>query len=298
MKRLNLLAALAFALLLCAPASGQNRVTIAGWNLGGFEPIPPARVERLARAIHNMSPHLMALSEVNPDVEVLDGLLERLEQMGDSYDYVVFEENPEQNVALLFKSSVTVTDDELIDGSDGGNPQLRKALGARVRIRNFDFFVVALHPKAGRQASDRQTRTTQARAVADWIRSKTQGAEKDVLVIGDYNMIPGQDAVNFSAMSPGPNNNEYLGYVSDALAGRTSHISGCDPLTGNLLDGFAVARAHTRELLAGSIRIVGFSDPIFRQPGGAPMNCRNYRGFISDHFPLVARFRVAGPDDD
>jgi hypothetical protein len=111
-------------------------------------------------------------------------------------------------------------------------------------------------------------------------------------------MIPVDDDVNFSAISPGPNSNEFLRFVStEALLGRTSHISGCNPLRGNLLDGYAISRAHTREYRAHSLRLILFTDPIFVQPDGAPMNCVNYKGFISDHFPLLARFRIRVDDD-
>jgi len=285
---------------ICASAAlGQTNATVAAWNLGGFEPIPPARVERLARVIHNLRPHVIALTEVNPAEEVLQKLVDDLGEMGDNYCFLYFPENAFQNIALLYRCNVQVTDDELIAGSDDNNPTLRKALAAKIKIRNFDFYIIAVHLKSARGTAERATRTRQATAIANYISLKTSGNEKDVLVVGDYNMIPIDDEVNFSALSPGPSNSEFLRFVStEKLSGQASHISRCDPLGGNLLDGYAISRAHTGEYRSNSLRMPTLTDPIFAQPAGAPMNCVNYKGFISDHFPLVAQFKVNGVDDD
>ena len=282
---------------LAAPVClAQTRATVAAWNLGGFEPIPPQRVDRLARVIRRMDPDVIALTEVNPAASVLQRLDDQLTAMGRDYSFIFFEENAFQNIALLFKDGVQVTDQELIPGSDDNNSDLRKALAAKVRLRNFDFILITVHMKSARSNADRAIRTRQATAIANYIRSETSGNERDVLVVGDYNMIPGDDQVNFSAMSPGPNNNEFLRFVStERFTGQTSHISACNPLRGNLLDGYAISRAHTREFL--DIRMLTLTDPIFELPNNQ-RRCTNYKGFISDHFPMIARFRINRPDDD
>jgi endonuclease/exonuclease/phosphatase family metal-dependent hydrolase len=287
-------------IMLCASASLAQNATVAAWNLGGFEPIPPARVKRLAKAIHNMKPDIMALTEVNPD-SILQDLVDELGNLGDDYTFLFFEQTAHQNIALIFKTSVEVTDDELVLHSDADQSSLRKALKANVRIGNFDFILIAVHMKSSRDATSRQTRTRQARALANFIRNSIDSSsERDVLVVGDYNMIPGEDQVNFSTMSPGPNSNEFLRFISsESLSGQTSHISGCNPLRGNLLDGFAVSRNFTSEFEDGSLRLVRFTDTsIFSSDTGAPLNCVAYKGFISDHFPIVARFKINGDDDD
>lgn len=71
----------------------------------------------------------------------------------------------------------------------------------------------------------------------------------------------------------------------------------CNPLRGNLLDGYAISREHTNEYRAHCLRLISFIDPIFVQPAGAPINCVNDKGFISDHFPLTAQFRITIDDD-
>ncbi|HYX71793.1 MAG TPA: endonuclease/exonuclease/phosphatase family protein [Nitrososphaera sp.] len=287
-------------LLLLAPVCYAQNATVAAWNIKGFDPIPATRTRLIARAIHNMSPDVIALSEVNTSTgeETLDLLVDTLADLGDDYTYIYFPQTSTQSLALLFKDGVEVADDQLIEGSDDNNSALRKALAARVRIRRFDFILILVHMKSARGNEERATRTRQARAIAGFITDATSGNEKDVLLIGDYNMIPGDDDVNFQAISPGPNNNEFLRFVStESLSGRISHFSTCNPVRGNLLDGYAISRSFTREYREGSLRLIPFTNQIFRQAAGTTLDCARYNGFFSDHLPLIARFRATQDDD-
>lgn len=117
-----------------------------------------------------------------------------------------------------------------------------------------------------------------------------------MLVVGDCNMIVGEDDSNFSRMSPGASNAEFLRFVSgESLSNETSHIGSCNPLKGPLLDGFAISRTLTTESEENSLRIVRFSDTsVFTTEA---LTCASYKSTISDHFPLVAKFNI-GSDDD
>ncbi len=292
------LLALVITLVFATNTFGQT-ATIAAWNLGGFDPIPDARVQRHVRAIRNINPDVILLTEVNPDSVATD-----IRNQLTGYSVQILNQSAGQNIAILFKDTVAVSNVQLIPGSDDNNNRLRRALAANVRVGQFDFILIGVHMKASRPADDRTaqpTRTRQARTIANFIRRETRGVEKDVLVIGDYNMIPGEDNVNFSAMSPGRGRNEFLRYIStESLSGQTSHISRCNgnQVRGNLLDGFAISRGFTREYVARSLRIISFNDTsIFASDTGTPFNCTTYRGFVSDHFPLVATFQINRDDD-
>ena len=41
--------------------------TVAAWNIEGFAPVTAAKAKRVARAIHNLRPDVIALVEVNPN---------------------------------------------------------------------------------------------------------------------------------------------------------------------------------------------------------------------------------------
>ncbi|HKY30325.1 MAG TPA: endonuclease/exonuclease/phosphatase family protein [Pyrinomonadaceae bacterium] len=275
-----------------ASAYGQQEALIVGWNIAGVEAIPDERVAEITEVIRRLNPDLIVLSEVNPN-DVPERIVEAL---GNDYQPpVILPQKPEvvQNIALIFKNGVTVTGARLIDGTDlQEEPRSRRALTANVRIGNFDFILIAVHLKSERIPSARAKRTRQCTAIANFIAQATAGNEKDVLVVGDYNMIPpndddAHDQVNFVAMSP----TNFLRFVStDFLLGQTSHISRCNPLRGNLLDGFAISRTFTGEFIPGSTRLITFN-----QLG---TNCSEFEDNVSDHRPIASRFRTSAADDD
>lgn len=274
---------------------------VAAWNQQGVRfnnegPIPIHKPEQLRAAIAGINPDVIALSEVNSR-ESLDEIVATPFANGASYKVDMDNDQPiPQKIAVLFKDSpdISVGNRRAVPDSDDNNPGLRKAWAFDVKIRNFDFLLIAVHLKSGRGNQERNTRNKQTRAIARFIRDETTGgSEKDVLVVGDYNMVPGQDAQNFSNLSPGSASNEFLRFVSSSLSGP-SHIGACtgaSAFTGNLLDGFSISRVHTGEW-TGYIRIQQLQALL------PNMWCDKYKSTVSDHLPLVARFRVSSADDD
>ena len=283
-------------------SQSQTFARIAGWNQQGVEfdnqgvPHPVHKPDQLRAAIAAINPDVIALSEVNSR-ESMDEIVATPFANGATYKVSLDDDQPTpQKIAVLFKDSpdISVDNRRSISGSDDNQPdRLRKAWAFDVKIRNFDFLLIAVHLKSGRGSTERKTRNRQTRAIATFIRNETTHTnEKDVLVVGDYNMIPAQDAQTFSILSPGPANHEFLRFISSALPGP-SHIGGCSPggPTGNLLDGFSISRVQTREW-TGFIRILQLQTLL------PNMGCTRYKNTVSDHLPLVARFRVSSPDDD
>ena len=83
-------------LLLFAPLCYGQSATVAAWNIKGFDPIPATRTRLIARAIHNMSPDVIALSEVNTSSgeETLDLMVDTLADLGDDYTYIYYPKLP------------------------------------------------------------------------------------------------------------------------------------------------------------------------------------------------------------
>lgn len=295
----------ALASLSFSPVSFSQPITfarVAGWNQQGVEfdnqgvPHPVNKPAQLRAAIAAINPDVIALSEVNSR-ESMDEIVATPFANGARYKISMDDDQPTvQKIAVLFKDSpdISVNNRRAVPGSDDGQPdRLRKAWAFDVKIRNFDFLLIAVHLKSGRGNQERATRNRQTRAIATFIRNETSTTnEKDVLVVGDYNMIPAEDAQNFSNLSPGPANNEFLRFISSSLA-PPSHIGGCSNghPTGNLLDGFSISRIQTHEW-TGFVRILQLQTLL------PNMGCTKYKNTVSDHLPLVARFRVSSPDDD
>lgn len=297
------LSVVSVCLLFTAASYSQTFVRIAAWNQQGVRFDNAGAVHKINKpaelrtAIAAIDPDVIALSEVNSR-ESLDEIVATPFANGATYKVDMENGQPvPQMIAVLFKDSpnISVSNRRAIPGSDEGQPdRMRQAWAFDVKIRNFDFLLIAVHLKSGRGTEEREIRTCQTRAISRFITEHTETTgEKDVLVVGDYNMVPSTDQRNFVNLSPGTQTNEFLKFISSTLTGG-SHIGECTSaanFTGNLLDGFAISRLHTTEW-TGYIRIQQLHSLL------PTMWCSKYKATISDHLPLVARFRVDGADDD
>jgi len=291
MRRHAFLAVLVLASILVATPTGAQSpafhaatADVATWNLAGFNRLPTAKAPVFAEAIAALDAEVVVLVEVNPDGYV-ENLVDELRELGLGYRATLVDQSARQNIAILAKLGVSVENPRLVEGSDNGNVHLRKALAADVRIGSFDFLLIGVHLKAGRDRSDREVRNAQVTAIESFIVEATAGDEKDVLLIGDYNMVPGDDQTNFDLL----NTTGGLRYLSSELPeGTFSHISRSG--SHRLLDGYAIATEHTREYLAGSLRVVPLHEI-------SDLDLGAYRDRISDHLPLIADFRVYLDDD-
>ena len=103
--------------------------------------------------------------------------------------------------------------------------------------------------------------------------------------VADYNMIPGQDTSNFQQMDPSGR----LCFISSwDLREGVSHISETKP--GNLLDGFAIGRFATDEYIPGSLHVMAIDRAL-------DMSRERFIDRVSDHLPMIARFRINADDD-
>jgi len=265
------------------PAFADATAEIVTWNLGGLPAIPLAKAPVYANAIADLDAEVLVLVEVNPDA-IVGEIIAELNNRGLCYQRAMLPQSAQQNLAVLAKQGVSLTNPRLVAGSDAGNRHLRQALAVDLRLGSFDCVLVAVHLKAGRGRDDRAERDLQAAAVARFIDEAMAGAEDDIVVIGDGNMVPGEDASNFQQLNP----TGYLRVLSDELAGQISHINADGG--GSLLDCCAVSAAHTTEVLAGSLRIV----PLHTVLDLTPLE---FRAQVSDHLPLEATFRISRDDD-
>ena len=100
------------------------------------------------------------------------------------------------------------------------------------------------------------------------------------MLLGDFNMIPGQDVSNFYHLG----GDDLLDFVSSwDLQERYSHI--LEIGRANLLDGFAISRTYSKEYIRGSLHI-------FPMHWAMDMGREGFRNRVSDHLPFVASFRI------
>jgi endonuclease/exonuclease/phosphatase family metal-dependent hydrolase len=185
----------------------------------------------------------------------------------------------------VFKCSVAVTKPGLIAGSDLGRQGYRNAAVADVGIGQFDFVLVGLHLSAGRGSENRTRRSEQNAFISGFVQGVLRsGKENDVVIIGDYNMIPDDDDENFRVMNAGGS----LRFVSsEALADSFTHTSGSP---GNLLDRYAFTNADPAEYRDGSVAIV----PMHEWVG---LSLADYAAQVTDHLPVLAEFDLSVDHD-
>ena len=257
----------------------RSTANIAAWNLEGFHGIPDERIARQVQGLAMLDAEVVALVEINP-IAVLDKLRAGLAERGLTYHAATVAQTGKLQIGVLYKEGVEARNARLVDGSDLGDPDKRKALAVDLKIWKFDFTLIVVHLKSGRSLPNQRIRDEQAKAVFNFIQACRANGREDIILTGDFNMIPGQDISNFHHLG----GDDVMDFLSSwDLQERFSHI--LEKGRANLLDGFAITRNFSREYVRGSLRL-------FPMHWSMDIGRENYKDEVSDHLPFVATFRI------
>ena len=258
---------------------GRTTANVAAWNLAGFDSLQADRLERQVEGLALLDAEVVALVEINP-LSAIETLKQGLQEKGVSYDYTILEQENKLNIGVLYKNGVTATNPRFIDGSDLGDSRRRKAFVVDMKVGKFDFLFIVVHLKSGRGAEEQKIRDDQAKVIGQFITERREGSREDILLVGDFNMIPGQDVSNFHHLG----GNDLMNFLSSwDLQASYSHI--LEAGRANLLDGFAISRTYSTEYIRGSLRI-------FPMHWSMDIGRERFREDVSDHLPFVATFRI------
>lgn len=258
---------------------GHTTAKVAAWNLAGYGGIPSQRMERQVEGLALLDAEVVALVEINP-ISALETLRQGLENKGVIYETSIIPQAGDLHIGVMFKRGVTAENARLIDGSDLGDPDRRKAFVVDMKIGRFDFMLIVVHLKSGRASTEQQIRDEQAKVIGQFIKERREASRDDILLVGDFNMIPGQDVSNFHHLG----GDDLMDFVSSwDLQDRFSHI--LEAGRANLLDGFAISRTFSTEYIRGSLRL-------FPMHWCMDIGLERFRESVSDHLPFVAAFRI------
>lgn len=268
---------------------------IAVWNLAQFTPSSKERFRNQVRGLAILDAEVVVLVEVKP-MDYIDRLARGLSDLGIAYHTAILPQPfHDMNIGILYKPGVQVDNLALIDGSEyvetgaagvqtrGG----RQALTADIKIAEFRAHLIGVHLKSGRTAPEQRLRDGQCQAIGAYItayQAAPGGQKKTVLLMGDFNMIPGQDVSNFHHLG----GDDLMDFLSCwDLQDRFSHILEGGP--ANLLDGYAISRLpdKRRAYIRGSLRL-------FPLHWTLDMGRARFRAKVSDHLPFTASFRIYG----
>lgn len=271
----------------------KSTATIAAWNLSTFESLDDNRIKRQAEGIMMLDAELVTLVEIK-DEDHIKKLVQHLNDAGLQYEYHFLKQSQTNgghaamHIGVIVKSGVTVENTQLLAGSDLGENKMRRAFLCDVTIGKFDFKLIAVHLKSGRGGEEQKLRDRQCKVIGDYITNIRGDDDRnpDILLMGDFNMIPGQDVSNFHHLG----GNDIMDFISSwDLQERFSHIlpSGRE----NLLDGFAISRRYFTEYIKGSLRLF----PMHWTMG---LGQEKFRTEVSDHLPFVASFDITNSRTD
>lgn len=265
---------------------------IAVWNLAGFNQSNPSagispnsdRAMKQAEGLALLDAELVTLVEVSPFSHI-DRLAQLLSNKFDvAYNHTILEQpNGNIHIGLLHKEGVEVSNAQLILGSEGDYTNGRQAIQADIKIGKFKAILIGVHLKSGRDRPEQQLRDSQCKVIGEHIAQLrlTPGlTQRTILLMGDFNMIPGQDVSNFHHLG----GEDVMDFVSCwDLQDRFSHI--LDKGRANLLDGFAVSRTFSTDYVRGSLRL-------FPMHWTMNLGREAFKDQVSDHLPFVASFRI------
>ena len=174
--------------------SEQRDLRLAAWNVRimSNKSRTDAELKAIARTLADYD--FIAIVELRDEI-VLKRTQKILSQMGKLYDY---EFSPavgrisKERYAFLYRSKLVsvVRPGELYpDAADGKDDFIRDPYWATFRAGAFDFSVIAVHVIWGNRSGPRKA---EVKALADVYRyvQEANGAEEDVLLVGDFNRNP------------------------------------------------------------------------------------------------------------
>ncbi|GFE51537.1 hypothetical protein So717_32900 [Roseobacter cerasinus] len=266
-------------------------IRAAVWNLAGFtRPGRPVgisarskKAEKQAEGLALLDAEFVTLIEVSP-LNYIETLVARLKTFGVDYNHTILpQKNGNIHIGFLHKPGIEVTNPRFIDGSEGDYGRGRQAFAVDIEIAKLKAIVIGVHLKSGRDRDEQKTRDSQCKVIGDYITNihLTPGLKRRaIFLMGDFNMIPGQDVSNFHYLG----GDDVMDFVSSwDLQDRFSHI--LEKGRANLLDGFAVSRNFSTDYIKGSLRL-------FPMHWTMDMGREAFRRSVSDHLPFVASFKI------
>ena len=265
-----------------ASETNASELKIAAWNIRimSNNSRTDAELQAIARTLADYD--FIAIVELR-DETVLQRTQRILAQMGKSYDY---EFSPavgrgvKERYAFLYKKervSVIRPGELYPDTADGKDDFIRDPYWATFRAGEFDFSVIAVHVIWGDTVGPRKA---EVRALADVYRyvQEVNGAEEDVLLVGDFNRNP-NDAESYSRIMAIPSMTRLFELP------QKSHIR-----DSSLYDNIYFQTDAVTEYL-GRCGIDRFDETDF----GNDDKAANLA--VSDHRPVWAVFSITQDDD-
>jgi hypothetical protein len=193
--------------------------------------------------------------------------------------------NTEQNVGILYKTSVaTVTDARVIltsnDNNFAGRPPLQVTLSVTLNGATENIIVIVLHAKCCSDSDSLTRRRNASNALKSYLDSNFP--TQKVWVIGDFN-----DDVDTSITSG--NASPYANFVNDTARYRFPTKALSDAGVSSTISFSDTIDHHLNSNEANATYIAGSAE-VFR----VDSFISNYGNTTGDHFPVLSRYTFGG----
>ena len=177
--------------------SRRPELKLAGWNIRILSDGSRNDTELHQIAQTLIDYDFIAISEVR-DEKVLQRIQRILSESGAEYGYLISEPvgrvgspHKECYAFLYYKGRVSVVTDGALypDAADGTDTFVRDPYWATFRAGRFDFSVIVVHVVWGDSVGARQAEVKAMGSVYRYVQ-EANGAEDDVLLVGDFNRNP------------------------------------------------------------------------------------------------------------
>ena len=262
--------------------SEQTDLRLAAWNIRimSHKSRSDAELIEIARTLADYD--FIAIVELRDEM-VLKRTQKILSQMGKMYDYEfspAVGRGSKERYAFLYRSKLVsvVRHGELYpDTADGKDDFIRDPYWATFRAGEFDFSVIAVHVIWGERVAQRKAEVKALADVYKYVQA-ANGAEEDVLLVGDFNRNP-TDADAYSRIMAISSMTRLFQFP------QKSHIK-----DSSLYDNIFFQKDAVKEYLNRS-GIDKFDETDFGNNDKAASLA------VSDHRPIWAVFRTSLDDD-
>ena len=262
--------------------SRRSELKLAAWNIRilSDNSRDDAELQKIAQTLIGYD--FIAITELR-DEKVLKRLQKILSESGAEYGYLMSEpvgregsSHKERYAFLYYKGLVSVvTDGKLYpDAMDGEDDFVRDPYWATFRAGKFDFSVIAVHVVWGDSVAKRRSEVMELAEVYSYVQ-KANGAEDDILLVGDFNREP-DDLLAYTPLLSLPSMTHLF------QSPQKSHIG-----DSSLYDNIFFQKVHVTEWV-GKSGIDKFDETDFGNNDSAANLA------VSDHRPVWAVFRIDG----
>ena len=262
----------------------RTELKLAAWNIRilSNNSRNDAELQKIAKTLIDYD--FIAITEIR-DEKVLKRLQKILSASGAEYGYLMSEpvgregsSHKERYAFLYYKGLVSVvTGGKLYpDAADGEDDFVRDPYWATFRAGKFDFSVIAVHVVWGDSVADRRAEVMELAEVYTYVQ-EANGAEDDVLLLGDFNREL-DDVQAYAPLFSLPSMTHLFQFP------QKSHIR-----DSSLYDNIYFQKKNITEY-TGESGIDKFDETDFGNDDAAANLA------VSDHRPVWAVFRIDRPD--